>query len=79
MKRVEISSKGTPNFIGSWFLKDDVICDDIINFFEKNKNLQHKGTTGKGVNIQHKKTTDITINPNKLVEPDYEIFKDYFK
>ena len=78
MKRVEILREGAPNFIGCWFLKDDIFCDNIIEFIEKNKKLHHQGTTGKGVNLDYKKTTDITINPNKLIEPGYEIFKDYF-
>ena len=79
MKRVQILSEGAPNFIGCWFLNKNIICDDIINFFEKNKKLQHQGTTGKGINIQHKKTTDITINPNNLMDNNYKIFKDYFE
>ena len=79
MKRIEIQSEGAPNFIGSWFLNNNIICDDIIDFFEKNKKLQHQGTTGTGVNIKNKKTTDITINPKNLKDPDYKVFQDYFK
>jgi len=79
MKRIEITSEGAPNFIGSWFLNDTTICDNIITFFEKNKKLQHQGTTGIGVNIKYKKTTDITINPNTLKEPNYELFQNYFE
>ena len=79
MKRIEIESEEAPNFIGSWFLNDTTICDDIITFFEKNKKLQHQGTTGIGVNIKHKKTTDITINPNMLKEPNYQVFQNYFE
>ena len=79
MKREEILSKKSPNFIGCWFLENKTICDDIKDFFEKNKNLQHQGTTSKGVNIDHKKSTDITINPNKLNDPNYKSFQNYFE
>ena len=27
------------NFIGSWLLDNDLLCDDIIKFFEKNTHL----------------------------------------
>ena len=79
MKRIDILTEGAPNFIGCWILNNNIICDDMISFFEKNKELQHQGTTGIGVNTKYKKTTDITINPNKLVEPEYQVFKDYFE
>ena len=37
MQRIETSkSSNTPNFIGSWILKDTEMCDEIVNFFEKN-------------------------------------------
>ena len=55
------------------------ICEDIVDFFEKNKDLQHQGTTATGVNTLHKRSTDITINPNNLLQPDYKIFEVYFK
>lgn len=79
MKRNEIINNKSPNFIGCWSLNNDKICEDIINFFEENKILQHQGTTAKGVNTSHKKSTDITINPNHLSEPSHKMFKDYFE
>ncbi len=79
MKRQKISSNESPNFIGSWYLEDKKICKDIIDFFESNQKLQHKGTTATGVNTNRKKTTDITINPNHLSDPNYKVFNDYFK
>ena len=79
MKRQKISSNESPNFIGSWYLEDKKIFKDIIDFFESNQKLQHKGTTATGVNTNRKKTTDITINPNHLSDPNYKVFNDYFK
>ena len=41
MQRIEISnSSNTPNFIGSWILKDKDMCDEIVNFFEANPSDQ---------------------------------------
>ena len=35
MQRIETSnSSNTPNFIGSWILKDKEMCDEIVNFLD---------------------------------------------
>ena len=66
MKRLNIESPEANNFIGIWNINDENICKNIIDFFEKNKDLQTKGQTSSGVNEEVKKSTDITINPNDL-------------
>ena len=78
MKRVDIKNSKSPNFIGCWQLEDKSISNDIIEFFENNKSLQKKGSTAKGVEENRKKSTDITISPNKLSDPKYKVFQDYF-
>ena len=78
MNRVDIDSNKSPNFIGCWFLEDKNISKEIINFFENNQALQTKGSTAKGIEENRKKSTDITISPNKLSDPKYKVFKDYF-
>ena len=78
MNRIDIKSEKSPNFIGCWYLQDKNISKKIIDFFEKNKNLQKKGSTAKGIEESRKKSTDITISPNKLSDPKYKIFQDYF-
>ena len=78
MKRIETSnSSNTPNFIGSWILKDTDMCDEIIEFFEANPSDQGAGTTGGGVDESQKKTTDIPIKPKQLEQEKYKIFKTY--
>ena len=42
MKRVEISSEKSPNFIGCWYIDDENISKGIIEFFENNQALQKK-------------------------------------
>ena len=65
MQRIEISNtSNTPNFIGSWILKDKDMCDEIVNFFEANPSDQGIGAIGGGIDESQKKTTDIPIKPN---------------
>lgn len=79
MKRLNIESPEANNFIGIWNINDENICKNIIDFFEKNNDLQTKGQTSSGVNEEVKKSTDITINPNDLKKEGYSAFNDYFK
>ena len=79
MKNIIIDNNKSPNFIGSWDIENVNLCEDIIKFFEQNKNLQQKGITANGFNEEIKKTTDITINPSNLNDPMYSLFNDYFK
>ena len=79
MKRIELTGRTSPHFIGSWNINNDDLCKNIIDFFKNNSVLQKKGvTTGNTVNEEVKKTTDITINPESLKNKDYEIFVTYF-
>ena len=66
------------NFIGSWLLNNDILFDDMINFFEKNTHLHNQGVTDRGINFSEKKTTDLTINPIDLKKKEYSIINDYF-
>ena len=77
MKRLKIKSE-VPNFIGSWNISNDNLCDNLIKFFEKNINLHKQGTVGGGINLKIKKTQDIPIDPINLESDDYEIFKQYY-
>ena len=80
MKRIETSnSSNTPNFIGSWILKDTDMCDEIVNFFEANPTDQGAGAIGGGVDESQKKTTDIPIKPKQLEQEKYKIFNTYIK
>ena len=79
MKKIKLSSQESPHFIGSWNILNDDLCNQIINFFQNNPQLQKKGvTTGNTINEDVKKTTDITINPNNLKNKDYDLFLTYF-
>ena len=78
MQRIEISNtSNTPNFIGSWILKDEDMCDEIVNFFEANPAYQGAGSIDGGVDESLKKTTDIPIKPKQLEQEKYKIFNTY--
>ena len=78
MKKISIDSNKSPNFIGSWNIENDKLCNEIIKFFEDNESLQKKGSTALGYNPKIKQTTDITIIPSELKDPKYSLFNSYF-
>ena len=66
MKRSDLGeSKLTPNFIGSWII-DYSLCDEIIAYYEKNKQKQSQGVTSGGMNLTVKDRRDITLTPKEF-------------
>ena len=79
VEKVTLSKqKLNPNFIGSWMINPLSICDELIAYFESNKNKQKKGTTGLGENINIKNSVDISILPKEIKLPGNEVFEKYF-
>ena len=79
-KRAELDkSQLTPNFIGSWVM-ETLICDQIIAYYEKNKEKQIQGSTGRGIiSLETKNRRDISISPKELDLKGNEIFNKYFE
>ena len=75
----ESSGSKQPHFIGSWNIKNENICKEIINFFEENKSSQREGTIIEGKDIESKKTTDITVHPNELKNKKFQCFSNYIE
>ena len=73
----ELDKKKETHFIGSWNIKNDNLCKEIIRFFDENEKLQKNGITSSGKNYTYKKTTDISINPNDLKNDKYKCFSSY--
>ena len=49
MEKVTLQKQNlTPNFIGSWIMNPLSICDDLIDYFESNRNKQKRGVTANG-------------------------------
>lgn len=79
MEKVALSKQNLdPNFIGSWIIKPLSICDELITYFELNRNKQKKGVIGAGENLDVKNSIDITISPKELKLPGNEVFDKYF-
>ena len=60
------------SFIGGWFI-DETICDELIQFFNKNNHLCTKGSFIKNNiktdNIDIKDSVDLMLNTNLLIYP----------
>ena len=78
MKRLEKKSD-TINFVGLWNISNDKLCEDIIDFFEKNVHLHNQGAIDSGINLAEKKTTDLTVDPVDLQNKNYTVFNNYFQ
>jgi len=65
-RRRHIATGSTPHFIGSWFLHNKRICDDLIAYFEDNPTRQRQGTTSCGINPSIKQATDLAIFPRDV-------------
>tara|TARA_B100000214_G_scaffold348966_1_gene301453 strand:- start:550 stop:1200 length:651 start_codon:yes stop_codon:yes gene_type:complete len=60
------------SFIGGWYLPKDM-CNDLIDYFWKNKDHHTEGMTGQGVVKKNvKDSTDLTITPQNM---DYPMYK----
>ena len=75
MKRINIS-KDT-NFIGSWNINDDNLCNNIVKIFEENTILHQKGGTSQGIDERVKKSIDIGIDPIDLNKKEFNDIKVY--
>jgi len=78
MKKLSTVSNKSPNFIGSWNIENDKLCNEIIKFFEENKSMQRAGLTAHGYDPKIKQTTDMTILPSNLKNQKYSLFNLYF-
>ena len=76
MKRININTQQT-HFIGCWNLEDSGLCNEIIQFFNNNKNLRKQGVTFTGKNLNVKSRIDISVNPNNLKNKKFAILKRY--
>jgi len=75
----KLRKKKETHFIGSWNIKNDNLCKEIISFFDENKTLQKKGATTFGKDYTKKKTTDINIEPNDLKNDKFKCFNIYIE
>ena len=67
-----------PDFIGSWAMQPQSVCDELIDYFESNKAKQTQGTLSKGRDLEAKNSIDLTVSPKELLLPGNECFEKYF-
>jgi hypothetical protein len=62
------------SFIGGWYINEKT-CENIIDFFEKNKSRQVKGLVGanKIINTNIKNSTDVSLHSYDTLLDDYNI------
>jgi len=73
----KLDKKNETHFIGSWNIKNDNLCKEIIRFFDDNEMLHKEGEVTGGKNKILRKTTDIVVNPNDLKNDKYKCFNNY--
>jgi hypothetical protein len=79
--RNEVVGDKNPNFIGCWTLEKQSICDDLVDFFEKNKNAHIAGRFGGISSLDEtvKKSTDIPIDPLHLEGEGFQVVSTYLE
>lgn len=78
MQRIEVTCSQTPNFIGVWDMENPALCDEIIDFFERNPSMHEIGASYAGVDKAKKNSTDLIVSPKNLQDPSYAVFRAYF-
>lgn len=80
MNRVHLNSDTeTPHFVGSWMIKPQSICDDIVKCFEAHSERHTEGCSEKGLCLETKKSTDFSVLPRDLSLPDYLPIRQYLE
>jgi len=76
--RLSLDGSKHPNFMGCWMLENSSLCDDLIGFFERNKDIQKPGVVADGkLRETIKKSTDIMITPRDLEDENFHVVSTY--
>ena len=76
--RLSLDVSEHPNFTGCWMLENTSLCDDLVDFFERNKSAQKLGVSGDGkVQEKVKKSIDIMITPRDLKDEKFHVVSTY--
>jgi len=76
MKRISLEGL-SPHFIGCWNIEQNLLCDEIVDFFESHQEKQEPGQSAGAVNLEAKNSTDITVHPRDLKTDEYKVVKNY--
>ena len=75
--KIDVHKKADNTFIGCWDIDDLKLMDDIVNFFEKNPQMQAKGRVYGKIKDEHKNSIDMSILPSYLSDDNFQIFTKY--
>ena len=80
MKNIEfVNLKENVSFIEGWVMDDLSLCDEIIKFYELNRDNHREGLSFDGVNKEIKDSTDLAIFPKEINKEKYLPISDYLK
>ena len=79
LKKFNINTNRNIHFIGSYLLEDDALCENIIEFFNKNPDKVKPGLTASGMDTEKKQSLDLAVKPSQLAEQEYQCLADYMK
>jgi len=66
-----------PNFIGTFDINCQ-LCDDLVDYFEKNSTKHRTGQTNTKLDKSVKNSTDLIIKPNEIDKIKDKILVEYF-
>ena len=79
IKRFKLSKPNiNPNFIGSWII-NEFICNELIDYFESNKQKHRQGVSASGLRKNTKDRVDISLTPRDITLPEQKCFQNYFE
>ena len=79
LKKFNINTNRNIHFIGSYLLEDDALCENIIEYFNKNPDKVKPGLTASGMDTEKKQSLDLAVKPSQLAEQEYQCLADYMK
>lgn len=73
----EVILSDSNSFIGSWFLDDLTVCDQIIDYFESNPNKQYIGRIGSNIQSEIENSTRIKKSTDMQLDNSRELYNRY--
>ena len=80
MIKIDLKLKKENHFIGAWQLDNTELCNEIINFFNKdNENHKHISVLEKIKGNDQSDFIRLIVSPNRVKEENLEIIKKYIE
>lgn len=78
MQRIDLEC-AKPSFIGAWHMSHPEICQDIIDYFERNQSRHKAGRITRGVDLTAKNSLDLPVDPRDLAQPSHSMLAAYIR